>query len=160
MDWEEQARQSTQEVLVIFDQMVMPRLRRSVGGGEGVFPVDGVLLRVEVKSTLTRGELRDAVRAAGEIYKLRFGNENKYVGWGAATALFAYENRRISFARSRMDDFERLHRGPVKEEGLLLFRLHAGDTRPDLGAMRGRARVLDVRRDAFSMAARKDARPA
>jgi hypothetical protein len=34
--------------------------------------VDGVLMRIEVKSLLTKAELRSAVRAAGEIYDMEY----------------------------------------------------------------------------------------
>jgi hypothetical protein len=90
VDWEGQYRESTQEDIVIFDSSTFPQVKLSESGSEGLFPVDGVLLRVEVKSTLTRAELKKAVRAAGDVYGLKFGTDNKHLGWGAASAIFAY----------------------------------------------------------------------
>src|SRR5437763_1026694 len=59
VDVEDRVREATQEDIVIFDQSIVPAVLAHAGAMEGVFPMDGVLARVEVKSTLTRAELRN-----------------------------------------------------------------------------------------------------
>jgi hypothetical protein len=72
VDNEDRVRESTQEDIVVFDRSVVPGVLAHSSAAEGVFPIDGVLARVEVKSTLTRGELRKAVLAAKAIYEMNF----------------------------------------------------------------------------------------
>jgi hypothetical protein len=72
VDAQDRVRESTQEDIVVFDRSLIPPVLAHPTGAEGVFPVDGVLMRIEVKSLLTKAELRSAVRAAGEIYDMEY----------------------------------------------------------------------------------------
>jgi hypothetical protein len=68
----DQVRDSTQEDIVVFDRSLIPPVLAHSANTEGVFPVDGVLLRIEVKSTLTRAGLRSAMLAAADVYRMQF----------------------------------------------------------------------------------------
>jgi hypothetical protein len=72
VDAENRARQSTQEDIVLFDQSLVPSIVASTHAPDGIFPLNGVLARVEVKSVLTKTNLRDAVLAASEIMPMKF----------------------------------------------------------------------------------------
>jgi hypothetical protein len=72
VDQEDRTREATQEDVVIFDRSLVPAVLAHTSAMEGVFPFDGVLARVEVKSLLTRGELEKAVRAANEVHRMKF----------------------------------------------------------------------------------------
>jgi hypothetical protein len=63
-------RESTQEDIVIFDRSLIPCVLASPSAQEGAYPLEGVLARIEVKSKLTKVELRRAVQAAAEVASL------------------------------------------------------------------------------------------
>jgi len=46
----DRVRESTQEDIVVFDRSLVPAVLAHPAALEGVFPVDGVLMRIEVKS--------------------------------------------------------------------------------------------------------------
>lgn len=78
VDNEDRVREATQEDVVIFDRSIVPAVLAHPTAMEGVFPLDGVLARVEVKSRLTRSELEKAVKAAAEIFEMKFcGGESR-----------------------------------------------------------------------------------
>jgi hypothetical protein len=60
VDGSDRARESSQEDIVVYDSSLLPPVYAQASAPEGVFPYDGVLARVEVKSRLTRTELRAA----------------------------------------------------------------------------------------------------
>lgn len=92
VDVEDRARQSTQEDIVVFDRSLVPPVLAHSTALEGVFPLDGVLARVEVKSHLTRTELRGAVEAAAETYSMKFsGGENRASSLPIST-IFAFSS--------------------------------------------------------------------
>lgn len=92
IDAENRSRKSSQEDIVIFDQSLMPSVLLSSSSPEGVFPVNAVLARIEVKSVLTRTELRSAVEAAAEILQMKFAARQGPT-WGLPVSLvFAYDS--------------------------------------------------------------------
>jgi hypothetical protein len=65
--------QSAQQDLVIYDRTLVPPAL--VGSTfSGLFPIDGVLFTIEVKSTLTADELRDADEKARALEKMAYLN--------------------------------------------------------------------------------------
>jgi len=76
VDAKDRARESTQEDIVIFDRSLTPPVLASPRFAEGLFPIDCVLLRVEVKSQLTRDELRKSLLAANEVNGLDLAAED------------------------------------------------------------------------------------
>jgi hypothetical protein len=57
---------------------------------EGVFPFDGVLLRIEVKSKLTRPELKAAILAARDVASLQFCSPAERTATLPISAVFAF----------------------------------------------------------------------
>jgi len=86
----DRVRESTQEDIVVFDRSLVPAVLAHPTALEGVFPVDGVLMRIEVKSSLTRAELRSAVMAAAEIYDMQFSIASSTPSVLPISAVFAY----------------------------------------------------------------------
>ena len=89
VDLEGNQRESTEDDVVIYDREILPPLLLSAR--DGIFPVDGVLFRIEVKSVLERRGLISAIRAAKEVRGLRFAanphtKSHSHVG----NAVFAY----------------------------------------------------------------------
>jgi hypothetical protein len=72
VDVDDRIRESTQDDIVIFDRSIVPAVFAHASAPEGVFPYDGVLARVEVKSRLTRPELRKAAAAARDVVDMKF----------------------------------------------------------------------------------------
>lgn len=65
-------RESTQDDIIIYDRsLVPPVLASSLHAPEGIFLYNSVLARVEVKSTLTRADIRAFVSSSLEIAKLK-----------------------------------------------------------------------------------------
>jgi hypothetical protein len=92
VDVEDRARQSTQEDIVVFDRSLVPPVLAHSMALEGVFPLDGVLARVEVKSKLTRAELRGAVEAAAEIYNMKFSGDDTRASSLPISTIFAFSS--------------------------------------------------------------------
>lgn len=65
-------RNHTQEDIVIFDASLIPPVLSGHGVFEGVFPVDGVLARIEVKSRLDATALRASLSAASDVLRMNF----------------------------------------------------------------------------------------
>src|SRR2546425_709205 len=86
----DQLRESTQEDIVVFDRSLMPAVLAHPTNAEGVFPVDGVLMRIEVKSTLTRDGLRSALLAAADIYRMQFSEVPTTAPVLPISAVFAF----------------------------------------------------------------------
>jgi len=86
----DRVRESTQEDIVVFDRSLIPAVLAHPSAAEGVFPVDGVLMRIEVKSMLTRGELRSALLAAKEIYEMQFSGQPSHPSVLPISAIFAF----------------------------------------------------------------------
>jgi hypothetical protein len=86
----DQLRESTQEDIVVFDRSLIPAVLAHPTNAEGVFPVDGVLMRIEVKSTLTRDGLRSAMLAAADIYRMQFSGAPTTAPVLPISAVFAF----------------------------------------------------------------------
>src|ERR1019366_1568850 len=65
-------RQNTQDDIIIYDKSLAPPILASTNHApEGVFLLNSVIARIEVKSTLTRSDIRTFVRSSKEIAALR-----------------------------------------------------------------------------------------
>lgn len=87
-------RQSTQDDVIVYDESLAPPVLKSLGAPEGVFLYNSVLLRLEVKSTLSRAGVRDFVDASLEIAQMNVtvqpGCVNRFTG--AYNVLVAYDS--------------------------------------------------------------------
>src|SRR5690606_17586807 len=92
IDVENNFRESTQDDIVIFDRSLVPNVLASNKAPEGVFPIDGVLARIEVKSTLTRSSLRDSILAAEDINKMKFAGSEKGTWPLPVNLVFAFKS--------------------------------------------------------------------
>jgi hypothetical protein len=72
----------TQDDLVIFDREAAPLLWEAE---QAVIPIEGVVSHIEVKSKLTRADVRDALLSAGELRNLSSGTAPTGI-------LFAYDS--------------------------------------------------------------------
>jgi hypothetical protein len=105
VDQEDRIREATQEDIVIFDRALVPAVLAHTSAMEGVFPFDGVLARVEVKSLLTRGELEKAVRAAKEIHEMKFCGPPDLSSPAPISTVFAF---RSDLVTEPISEIERL----------------------------------------------------
>jgi hypothetical protein len=90
---ENKARQFTQDDVIIYDRSLVPPVLAIPNHGlEGVFLYNSVLMRVEVKSKLTREDIRRFVKASLEIADLRHTvKQSQGTLYNAAySGLFAY----------------------------------------------------------------------
>lgn len=87
-------RQSTQDDVIVYDKSLAPAVLKSHDAPEGVFLYNSVLLRLEVKSTLSRVDVRDFVDASLEIAQMKVSVhpdcKKKFVG--AYNVLVAYDS--------------------------------------------------------------------
>jgi hypothetical protein len=104
--WDRQ-REATQEDVVVFDRSIVPAVLAHATAMEGVFPLDGVLARVEVKSRLDQGEVKKAVKAAAEIYRMRFAGPPGRTYEAPLCALFAFRSD-LSPNSDPADELQRL----------------------------------------------------
>jgi hypothetical protein len=86
-------RQFTQDDIIIYDRSLVPPVLASANHApDGVFLYNSVLMRIEVKSKLTRDDLRGFITASLEIsrleHSLQAGCEGSFEG--AYNTLFAY----------------------------------------------------------------------
>jgi hypothetical protein len=119
VDDRDRSRDSTQEDVVIFDSSLVPAVLAHSEAMEGVFPLDGVLARVEVKSCLTKKEVKTSIAAARGIYELNFSGQGKSVA--PISALFGF---RTNLTKRPDDDLNRLLK--VADEGGLYSNPPAG----------------------------------
>ena len=88
-------RTSTQDDLVLFDNSLAPPVLASASHApDGVFLYNSVIARVEVKSKLTRDDIRDFVKASQEIAKLKHTVQSGFVGAldGCLNLLYAFDS--------------------------------------------------------------------
>jgi hypothetical protein len=92
VDVDDRFRESTQDDIVIFDRAIVPAVFAHPSAPEGVFPYDGVLARVEVKSRLTRPELLKAAAAARDVVDMKFcGSKTPHLSWPRpVSTIFAF----------------------------------------------------------------------
>ncbi|NOZ84484.1 MAG: hypothetical protein GXP60_06755 [Epsilonproteobacteria bacterium] len=103
-------RESTQDDIILFDKTLAPPILGSSSTKEGVFLFNSVLARVEVKSTVTRGHIKDFSSTSLELSKLKFtvGNNFKSNYYGAFNLFFAFksdadiENKNENFELKRL----------------------------------------------------------
>ena len=69
---ENKRRDSTQDDIIIYDKSLAPPVLASNSAPEGVFLLNSVLARVEVKSTLRRKDAKDFVKSSLEIADMKF----------------------------------------------------------------------------------------
>lgn len=65
-------RRATQDDILVVDQTIAPPVLASMNGPEGIFPLNSVLLRIEVKSKLSARGLSDFIDASSEVIKMQF----------------------------------------------------------------------------------------
>lgn len=147
VDVHDRVREATQEDIVVFDRSLVPPVLAHASALEGVFPVDGVLARVEVKSTLTREEVRKSVLAAKEIYEMQYADGPASVL--PISAIFAFSS---DLKGNPVDELSRLL-GVAEEHGLH-YRLPCKDVPGPISA------ICVAGRGAWSFAGtgKKDAR--
>lgn len=103
-------RQSTQDDIILFDRTLAPPILGANNTKEGIFLFNSVLARIEVKSTATRGHIKDFASTSVELSKLNFTvgpnfNRNYY---GAFNLFFAFksdadlENKNPDFELKRL----------------------------------------------------------
>lgn len=109
---ENSKRESTQDDVILFDKTLAPPILGSNNSREGIFLYNSVLARVEVKSTINRGFMKDFCSTSLEMSKLRlsvtdnFDKAQKITG--AINVLFAFksdadlENKNINFELKRL----------------------------------------------------------
>ncbi len=89
------SRQSTQDDIIIYDRSLTPPILASTAHApEGVFLYNSVLARIEVKSTLTRQDIRTFLQASVEICDLKHSIQPGFSGnmFGAFNLLFAFDS--------------------------------------------------------------------
>ncbi len=92
-------RQSTQDDVIVYDGSLAPPILKSVGAPEGVFLYNSVLLRLEVKSTLSLAGVRDFVDASREIAQM-----NVTVQPGCVTKFDSAYNLLVAYASDSKGD--------------------------------------------------------
>ncbi len=95
IDTNNQKRQFTQDDIILFDRSLTPPILATESlSSEGVFLYNSVLARIEVKSKVTRGDLRDFVRSSMDIASLKHGVQQGFAGpplFGAFNMLVAFD---------------------------------------------------------------------
>lgn len=91
VDHSDRRRDHSQDDIIVFDQSLVPPVLVGHDAVEGVFPFDGVLARIEVKSTLDANALRSSLEAAAEIRLMTFATAIEGRIWPhPISMLFAY----------------------------------------------------------------------
>ena len=65
-------RKSTQEDILVIDTSIAPPILANANGTEGVFPFNSVLLRIEVKSTITNQGIGEFLESSSEVLSMDF----------------------------------------------------------------------------------------
>jgi hypothetical protein len=68
-------RKSTQDDILVIDPSLAPPVLANVDGPEGVFLYNSVLLRIEVKSTITTKGFADFIDASSEMVEMEFDKQ-------------------------------------------------------------------------------------
>jgi hypothetical protein len=87
-------RESTQDDIILFDKTLAPPILGANNTKEGVFLFNSVLARIEVKSTVTRGFMKDFASTSFELSKLKFtvGPNFNANYFGAFNLFFAFKS--------------------------------------------------------------------
>lgn len=103
-------RESTQDDIILCDKSLTPPILGANNAKEGVFLYNSVLARIEVKSTATKGYMRDFVLTSLELSKLNFtvGAKFNADNFAAFNLFFAFksdadqENKNPDFELKRL----------------------------------------------------------
>ncbi len=68
-------RKATQDDILVIDSSLAPPVFANIDGPEGVFLFNSVLLRIEVKSTISREGLFDFIGASAEVARMQFDKQ-------------------------------------------------------------------------------------
>ena len=68
-------RRSTQDDILVIDPSLAPPILANVDGPDGVFLLNSVLLRIEVKSKITNKGILDFINTSSEITKMKFSKQ-------------------------------------------------------------------------------------
>jgi hypothetical protein len=91
IDNENKIRQSTQDDIIVYDRSLVPPVLVSKDGFDGVFLTNSVIGRIEVKSRVTRADIRAFVAASLEICELKvLAPSTAGPFQGTLSMLFAY----------------------------------------------------------------------
>lgn len=87
-------RQSTQDDIILFDRSLVPPVLAANHAPEGVFLLNSVLARIEVKSTLTRASVGAFVQSSQQMAELKQSVQPGFVGplEGTLNLLFAFDS--------------------------------------------------------------------
>jgi hypothetical protein len=105
-------RESTQDDIILFDKTLAPPILGSNNSKDGIFLFNSVLARIEVKSTATRGDMKDFAETSLEISKLNFtvGPNFRANYFGTFNLFFAFksdsdpDNKKPNFELKRLID--------------------------------------------------------
>jgi len=91
---ENKKRQSTQDDVILYDNSLCPPVLASKNAPEGVFLFNSVIARIEVKSKLTRKDIRNFITSSQEIASLKFSVQEGCITelCGAFNLLFAFDS--------------------------------------------------------------------
>jgi hypothetical protein len=75
---ENKRREFTQDDIILYDETLCPPVLASNNAPEGVFLFNSVIARIEVKSELTRSDIKNFVESSVEISNLQFSVRPDY----------------------------------------------------------------------------------
>jgi len=98
IDSENQIAKAGQEDIILYDELLAPQVLSSPTTPDGVFIVNSVLCRIEVKSKVTRNEMIDFIKKSINIAGLKYNVREKINRniTGPLNMLFAYESDCVS----------------------------------------------------------------
>ncbi len=103
-------RESTQDDIILFDKTLAPPIFGSSNIKEGIFLYNSVLARVEVKSTVTRGFMKDFCKTSLELSKLKFSVGDGFTQnyFGTLNLFFAFKSDADSGNKNKNFELKRL----------------------------------------------------
>ncbi|MEM1287085.1 MAG: DUF6602 domain-containing protein [Pseudomonadota bacterium] len=137
-------RHSSQDDIIIYDTSLIPPILAGTGSEEGVFLYNGVLVRIEVKSTIRLADYRSFARSSVALASMKLANSSEHYQWnvtGALNLIFAFSSDLQSDSNKEFERFEKAfsecagyqigHVGAVcvVGEGLWQIKEHDGELR-------------------------------
>jgi hypothetical protein len=112
-------RESTQDDIILFDKTLAPPILASGRAKEGIFLFNSVLARIEVKSTVNRGFMKDFCSTSLEISKLKFSTSVNFSAnyYGCFNFFFAFKSDADLENKDENFELKRLV-GVMKELGI------------------------------------------
>lgn len=102
----------TQDDIIIYDKSSMPPILVGSSGEEGVFLFNGVLLRIEVKSTLRNKDLKRFANSSVSLSKMGFTvtpiHKKKEVLFGVLNMIFAFASDLHTKAENEFERFQQI----------------------------------------------------